>query len=125
VTAVVDRDEMRGRAAELRRRPLHDADHRAVEPWAAAAAAGLASRRDALKLVREIERLLAEERPTARQVGHAQERIEQKLELANEPVAWRRARALAAQQGIGVGQFAPPASRGGVDTFSVCPKGRG
>lgn len=109
---------------------LHGVDHRAVEQWAERAAAGLVSRREALKLVREVERLLAEERRTARQVAHAQERIEQRLKLAKEraagthwkrrdsgrrakqpthvdvdPAAWRRAKAIAAKKGTTIGHY--------------------
>lgn len=109
---------------------LNDADHRAVERWSERAAAGLASRGEALKLVREVERLIADERRNARQVAYAEERIVQKLELAREraagthwkrrdsgrrakqpthvevdPAAWRRARAEAARHGLGIGEF--------------------
>ena len=109
---------------------LHDVGHRAVERWAEQAAAGLVSRRAALKLVREVERLLADERRTARQLGHAEERIAQRIAVAREratgthwkrrdsgrraqqpthvevdPAAWRWGRTAAARQGVGIGEL--------------------
>lgn len=87
-------------------------------------------RREALKLVRQVERVLAEECRTARQIGCAQERIEQRRAMAMEraagthwqrrdggrrakqpthvdvdPAAWRRAKADAATKGMTIGHY--------------------
>jgi hypothetical protein len=110
--------------------PLAEADYRQVRSWAEQAAATLASRSDGLKLVRQVERVLAEECRTARQIGCAQERIEQRRALSEEraagthwhrrdsgrrakqpthvdvdPMAWRRARADAAKNGMTIGYY--------------------
>lgn len=110
--------------------PLDDVDWRAVRRWVEEAAEALAIRRDGLKLIREVERALAEEWRTARQIANARERIEQRKALAEEraagthwrrrdagrrakqpshvdvdPVAWRRAKAIAARKGMTIGHF--------------------
>jgi hypothetical protein len=110
--------------------PLDDVDWRTVRRWAEAAAEGLVSRREGLKLVRQVERVLADESHTAVRIRHANERIAQRLALAEEratsthwkrrdagrrakqpthvdvdPAAWRRARAEAVRQGIGIGEY--------------------
>lgn len=110
--------------------PLAEADYRQVRSWAERAAATLASRSEGLKLVRQVERVLAEECRTARQIGCAQERIEQRRALAQEraagthwqrrdggrranqpthvdvdPAAWRGAKAAAAKKGMTIGYY--------------------
>ncbi|MBA2282867.1 MAG: hypothetical protein H0W25_16795 [Acidimicrobiia bacterium] len=109
---------------------LADADRRAVRLWAEEAAAGVVSRREGLKLVRQVERVLADESRTAIQVGCAKERIEMRLALAKEraagthwqrrdsgrrakqpthvdvdPAAWRRTKATAAKKGMTIGHY--------------------
>jgi len=119
---------------------LADADRRAVRLWAEEAAAGVVSRREGLKLVRQVERVLADESRTAIQVGCAKERIEQRLALAKEraagthwkrrdsgrrakqpthvdvdPAAWRRAKATAARKGMTIGHYVGTLVRSGAD----------
>lgn len=110
--------------------PLNDVDWRTVRRWAEEAAEGLALRRDGLKLVREVERVLAEEWRTARQIANAKERFEQRKALAEErvagthwkrrdagrrakqpthvdvdPAAWRRAKMTASKKGMTIGHY--------------------
>lgn len=110
--------------------PLDDVDWRTVQRWAEEAANGLVSRREGLKLVRQVERVLADESHTAMLVRHANERIAQRLALVEEraagthwkrrdagrrakqpthvevdPAAWRRAKAAAARKGMTVGHY--------------------
>lgn len=110
--------------------PLASSDHREVRRWAEQAAAGMVSRREGLKLVRQIERVLADECRTFRQIVCARERIEQRRALAAErvagthwqrrdsgrrakqpthvdvdPTAWRRAKAAAARKGMTIGHY--------------------
>ena len=107
---------------------LRDTDWRVVKRWAEEAAAGLVSRREGLKLVRQVERVLTDESHTAMRIRHANERIEQRLALAEEraagthwqrrdagrrakqpthvdvdPAAWRRAKTIATRKGMTVG----------------------
>jgi hypothetical protein len=109
---------------------LAEADRRAVRLWAEEAAAGVVSRTEGLKLVRQVERVLADESRTAIQVSYAKERIEQRLSLAKERAAgthwrrrdsgrrakqpthvdvelaaWRRAKAAATRKGMTVGHY--------------------
>lgn len=108
---------------------LGDVDSRAVRRWAEEAAEGLVSRREGLKLVRQVERVLAEQRRTAMQIICANERITQRLALAAraagthwkrrdsgrrakqpthvdvDPAAWRRAKAAAARKGMTIGHY--------------------
>jgi len=110
--------------------PLDDADWRTIRRWAEEAAAGLVSRREGLRLVRQVERVLADASHTAMRIRHATERVEQRLALADEraagihwkrrhagrrakqpthvdvdPAAWRRAKAAAARKGMTVGHY--------------------
>jgi hypothetical protein len=110
--------------------PLDDVDWRAVRRWLEEAAEALAIRRQGLKLIRDAERVLAEEWRTARQIANAKERIEQRKALAEErvagthwkrrdagrrakqpthvdvdPAAWRQAKALASKKGMTIGHF--------------------
>ena len=109
---------------------LDDADWRSVRRWAEEAAEDLVSRREGLKLVRQVERVLTEQSRTALQITCANERITQRLALADEraagthwrrrdagrrakqpthvdvdPAAWRRAKATAAKKGTTVGHY--------------------
>ena len=117
---------------------LDDADWRAVRRWAEEAAEGLVSRRAGLKLVRQVERVLAEQSRTALQITCANERITQRLALADEraagthwkrrdagrrakqpihvdvdPAAWRRAKATAAKKGMTIGHYVGSLVRSG------------
>ncbi len=110
--------------------PLAETDWRVVRRWAEEAATGVAIRSEGLKLVRQVERVLADESRTAIQIACAQERIEQRLALANEhaagthwkrrdegrrakqpthvdvdPAAWRRTKAAAARKGMTIGYY--------------------
>lgn len=110
--------------------PLDDVDWRTVQRWAEDASKGLVSRREGLKLVRQVERVLADESHTAMLITHANERVPQRLALAEEraagthwkrrdagrrakqpihvdvdPAAWRRAKAMAAKKGTTVGHY--------------------
>jgi hypothetical protein len=110
--------------------PLDDVDWRTVQRWAEEAAKGLISRREGLKLVRQVERVLADKSHTAMLVRHANERIAQRLALAEEraagthwerrdagrrakqpthvdvdPAAWRLAKATASKKGMTIGHF--------------------
>jgi hypothetical protein len=110
--------------------PLDDVDWRTVRRWLEEAADGLTIRREGLKLIRDAERVLAEEWRTARQIANAKERIEQRKALAEErvagthwkrrdagrrakqpthvdvdPAAWRRAKALATKNGMTIGHY--------------------
>lgn len=110
--------------------PLDDVDWRTVQRWAEEAGRGLVSRSEGLKLVRQVERVLANESHTAMLVRHANERIAQRLALAEEraagthwkrrdagrrakqpihvdvdPAAWRRAKATAAKNGMTIGHY--------------------
>ena len=81
--------------------PLANSDYSDVRRWAEQAAGGLASRREGLKLVRQIERVLAEEHRTARQISCTEERIERRrLDRERRGVlrAQRRRRAGRAEQ---------------------------
>ncbi len=109
---------------------LADTDWRAVKRWAEEAAEGLASRREGLKLVRQVESVLADESHTAMRIICANERIAQRLALAEEraagthwkrrdagrrakqpthvdvdPAAWQRAKAVATKQGMTIGHY--------------------
>jgi hypothetical protein len=110
--------------------PLDDVHWRTVRRWAEEAAEGLASRREGLKLVRQVERVLADESHTAMRTRHAKERIEQRLALAEERAAgthwtrrdagrrakqpthvavdlaaWRRVKATASKKGVTIGHY--------------------
>jgi hypothetical protein len=110
--------------------PLDDVDWRAVRRWLEEAAEALAIRRQGLKLIRDAERVLAEEWRTARQIANAKERIEQRKALAEErvagtlskrrdagrrakqpthvdvdPAAWRRSKVLASKKGMTIGHY--------------------
>lgn len=110
--------------------PLDDVDWRTVQRWAEEAAKGLVSRREGLKLVRQVERVLADKSHTAMLIRHANERIAQRLALAEEraagthwkrrdagrrakqpihvdvdPAAWRQAKAVATRKGMTIGHF--------------------
>lgn len=120
--------------------PLNDVDWRTVQRWAEEAARGLVSRREGLKLVRQVERVLADKSHTAMLVRHANERIAQRLALVEEraagthwkrrdagrrakqsthvdvdPAAWRRAKVVAAKNGMTVGHYVGAVVRGAVE----------
>ena len=110
--------------------PLHDVDWRTVHRWAEEAAEGLVSRREGQMLVHQVERVLANRSHTAMLIRHANERIAQRLALAEEraagthwkrrdsgrrakqpihvdvdPVAWRQAKAMASKKGMTIGHY--------------------
>lgn len=110
--------------------PLHEMDWRVVESWVEEAARGILFRRDRMRLVRQAMRAVHEERRTARQIGYLREQVEQQEarrraraapdywarrergRRAQQPAhvdvetdAWRRAKALAARQGVGIGEY--------------------
>lgn len=117
--------------------PLDDLDSRTVHRWAEEAAEGLASRRAGLRLIREVERVLAEESYTRTRIWGANERITKRLALVEEraagthwkrreagrrakqpthvdvdPAAWRRAKAIASKNGMTIGQYVGALVRG-------------
>lgn len=110
--------------------PLDDVDSRTIHRWAEEAAEGLVSRRDGLKLIREVERVLAEESFTRMRIRGAEERLTKRLALVDEraagshwrrrdagrrakhpthvdvdPAAWRRAKAVASRKGMTIGHY--------------------
>ena len=120
--------------------PLDDVDWRTVQRWAEDASKGLVSRREGLKLVRQVERVLADESHTAMLIRHANERVSQRLTLAEEraagthwkrrdagrrakqpihvdvdPAAWRRAKATAAKKGMTIGRYVGTLVRAAAD----------
>jgi hypothetical protein len=120
--------------------PLADTDWREVKRWAEEAAEGLVSRREGLKLVRHVERVLADESHSASRIFYAKVRIAQRLVLAEEraagthwkrrdtgrrakqpthvdvdPAAWRRAKAAAARKGMTIGHYVGDLVRAAVE----------
>lgn len=110
--------------------PLHETDRRVVKAWVEEAARGLLYRRDRTRLVRDVLRILDDEWRSTRTVANVREQVIRKAELrqaredgtywtrrdsgrrANQPThvdvdpdAWRRAKALAARQGVGIGEY--------------------
>lgn len=120
--------------------PLDDLDSRTVHRWAEEAAEGLASRRAGLRLIREVERVLAEESYTRMRIWGANERITKRLALVEEraagthlkrrdagrrakqpthvdvdPAAWRRAKATASKKGMTIGHYVGTLVRGAAE----------